>query len=343
LKETGMPSAPVAANEAERLASLRSYEILDTECESSFDEIVALAAKLTGTSTAVVSLVDEDRQWFKAHFGMAARQTPREHAFCAHAILGTELFEVNDASLDARFATNPLVTAGPEIRYYAGVPLVNREGHALGTLCVIDRAPRQMTADQRQALTTLAHTVMTTLDLHRAMRRARADAMTDALTGLPNRPALLDAIDRAIALQRRHGETFALLYLDLDGFKSINDGNGHAVGDQMLREIANTLRAMTRGEDMPARIGGDEFAMLLVKCHDADISAVAERLRAAIARAMRAAQHDVTVSIGAAAFAEAPADAGAALAITDRLMYFAKTSGKDRVSFGHRPPAAPAA
>jgi len=152
-----------------RLAALRSYEILDTAPEAIFDEFVRLAASIAGTPTALISLVDGSRQWFKAKVGLDASETPRDVAFCDHAIRGSEVFVVKDATLDERFAQNPLVTNDPAIRFYAGAPLLTIDGHALGTLCIIDYVPREFTQAQCEALQTLSSHVMAQLDLRRRL------------------------------------------------------------------------------------------------------------------------------------------------------------------------------
>jgi PAS domain S-box-containing protein len=157
--------APLPENEAERLAALRGLGILDTPPEPAFDELSALAAYICQTPTALISLVDEDRQWFKSRVGWTTAESPRDVAFCAHAILGPDLLVVPDTSADARFADNPLVTSPPTIRFYAGAPLVTAEGHALGTLCVIDHQPRELTAEQTQALRSLSRQVVAQLRL----------------------------------------------------------------------------------------------------------------------------------------------------------------------------------
>lgn len=161
-----MPITPPP--ESERLARLRMYRILDTAAERSFDNLTALAGVICGTPIALISLVDERRQWFKARVGLEARETPRSIAFCAHAIQkADELFVVEDASADGRFASNPLVVGDPRIRFYAGAPLVVAGGAALGTLCVIDHRPRSLTADQRRALEILRDSVVEMMELRR--------------------------------------------------------------------------------------------------------------------------------------------------------------------------------
>jgi GAF domain-containing protein len=142
-------------DEAARLAALRQYRILDTEPERAFDDLALLASHICQTPIALITLVDADRQWFKARTGVAVSQTSRAVSFCSHAIEQSGLFIVPDAREDARFRDNPFVTGGPLFRFYAGAPLLTRDGDALGTLCVIDRVPRTLTANQREALDAL--------------------------------------------------------------------------------------------------------------------------------------------------------------------------------------------
>lgn len=161
--------APLPEGEPARLDALRGFQVLDTAPEEAFNEMVELAAHICGAPIALISLVDEHRQWFKAKVGITESETSRDLAFCAHAILQHELFVVNDATKDRRFAGSPLVTSEPRIRFYAGAPLVTSEGHELGTLCVIDRIPRELTPQQEQALRVLSRHVVTQLELRRSL------------------------------------------------------------------------------------------------------------------------------------------------------------------------------
>jgi GAF domain-containing protein len=160
-------NVPIPNNEAERLAALKEYRVLDTGTEQLYDDIATLAAHICQVPIAMISLVDEARQWFKARVGMNHVQTPREIAFCAHTILQREPFVVRDAKKDRRFANNALVTGEPYIRFYAGFPLVNQEGLAVGTLCAIDRKPRALSAKQEKAMQALVRQVMALLEVRR--------------------------------------------------------------------------------------------------------------------------------------------------------------------------------
>jgi GAF domain-containing protein len=162
--------APFPPDEKKRLKVLWQYEVLDTVPEEVFDELTELAARICEAPMALISLVDEKRQWFKSKVGTTVNETSRDVSFCAYAITQSDLFIVPDATRDERFADNPLVTSDPKIRFYAGAPLITADGHALGTLCVIDKVPRELRPDQKHALRILARHVVSQLELRRRSR-----------------------------------------------------------------------------------------------------------------------------------------------------------------------------
>jgi GAF domain-containing protein len=161
---------PVPKNEPKRLKVLWDYEVLDSVSEEIFDELTELAALICEAPISLISLVDEDRQWFKSKFGTSVSETSRDVSFCAHALTGQGLLVVPDATRDPRFSSNPLVTSDPKIRFYAGAPLVTPDGYVLGTLCVLDTKPRDLRPDQQKALALLARHAISLLELRRRSR-----------------------------------------------------------------------------------------------------------------------------------------------------------------------------
>ena len=393
-----MKIAPLPQNEQERLAKLKEYNILDSEPEAVFDNMVQLASYICKTPIAAISLIDSDRQWFKSIVGVNVKETPRDIAFCAHTILQDDTFVIPDALKDERFFDNPLVTEGPEIRFYAGVPLITSNGYHLGTLCVIDTVARELQVEQLDAIKTLADSVTVHLDLrlsHVAIRkyvdklqisatifdsaneaivvtdadnnfvtvnpafctltgysrdevigqtpkilksgkqnaafykqmwhqlntmgfwngelwnkrkdgeeyaewlsikvvynedgskkmhvalfsdvtqRKQADeiiwkqANYDLLTQLPNRQLFNDRLEYEIKMSHRTDLSLALLFIDLDFFKSVNDTMGHGVGDLLLINVAQRISAVVRESDTVARISGDEFTAILPQLESA--------------------------------------------------------------------------
>jgi len=328
-----MTAAPLPSDEVARLETPRSYDMLDDVQERSLDALCRLAAKLLDVPIVLVSLIDRDRQVFSVNLGLDVRETPRDQAFCAHAILQDDVMVVEDAAADGRFADNPLVIGDPRIRFYAGAPLRAPDGHALGTFCAIDRQPRQFSEAQRLALADLGRTVMTVIEMRRSLQQMRALAVTDGLTGLANRSGFLAETGRAIAIARRHGEAFGLLMFDCDHFKAVNDRHGHAEGDALLHFLGQSLAQAVRTEDVAARLGGDEFAVLLHGCGEAETRFAGARLFATLRDGLATRPWPVSISLGGVGFTTAPADAAAALASVDRAMYDAKETGRDRAVF----------
>jgi len=203
--------APIPQNESERLAELHRYGVLDTAPEFAYDQLAELAASICGTPIAVVSLIDADRQWFKSNVGLDINQTSRDAAFCAHTILGRDLVVVPDATADERFADNPLVISEPHIRFYAAAPLITVDGHALGTLCVLDYAARELSQQQRDALRILSSQVVAQLELGK-QRIELKNAETNADSAAADLRASEEFKSRLIACSRD-----CIKVLDLEG------------------------------------------------------------------------------------------------------------------------------
>jgi diguanylate cyclase (GGDEF)-like protein/PAS domain S-box-containing protein len=455
-------AAPLPANEIERLAALHDLRLLDSAHEPVFDAIAQLAASICEAPIALVGLVDRERQWFTARVGLDAEPTPREQTFCAHAILSPQLMEVGDARDDTRFRENPFVTGDPNIRFYAGMPLRVDATHAVGTLCVIDRKPRQLSPGQRDAMQNLALVLERLFDarretlaaqralhaieartrtitdnvpaaicyidqhrhyrynnaayelwlelpidqvtgrsvrsvhgeesyaliephLDRALRGERQKfeidvvhrgeprhlrgtyvpefdaekrvvgvfgltqdatslklaedqlqfmARYDALTGLANRYQLYETLDASAARAQRSGWQRALLYLDIDRFKSINDTHGHAVGDLVLNEFARRLRDCVRATDTVARLAGDEFVIVLENLAvPADAHTVAVKVIDAMVSPfdLGGVQLRVTTSVGVAFAEPGEDDADLLLRRADAALYSAKAAGRNVV------------
>lgn len=259
-----------------RIQALLDYKILDTSCEAAFDGIARLAATICNTPIAVINFVDQNRQWFKAELGLGVRETPIDVSICRHAILEHDMMVITDTLQDNRTAANPLVGTGENsLRFYAGA-LLKSGPHALGTLCVLDYQPRILESWQIEALKLLRDQVMHLMDLRRyslsqrtivqeldqARNELQRQAHIDPLTGLLNRRAFESRLtfELQAPLTDNGG---ALLMIDLDDFKAVNDTHGHMYGDQTLRQVAQLLRKATRASDVPGRWGGDEFLVLL--------------------------------------------------------------------------------
>ena len=245
----------IAQNEKNRLETLKSLDVLDTPAEERFGRLTRMAKRMFGVPIALVSLVDENRQWFKSCIGLSASETSRDISFCGHTILGSEVFIIPNAIEDPRFFDNPLVLNEPNIRFYAGCPLTVN-GYKLGTLCIIDQNPRNFDDEDISALKDLASMVERELE-------AVQLATLDELTNISNRRGFLLLAKHSLTLSIRHKLPVVLIYMDLDRFKPINDQFGHAEGDAVLVNFANLMKNHFRDSDVYARLGGDEFVALL--------------------------------------------------------------------------------
>lgn len=481
--------APVIECETARLEALYQYQILDTESETEFDELTQLAAYICNTPIALISLVDENRQWFKSKVGLTASETHRDLAFCAHAILQSEPLIIKNATLDPRFATNPLVTGEPKIRFYAGFPLITPTGYRIGTLCVIDTIPRQLSTEQIRILRVFSRQVINQLELRQSYtkneyeitrnldnlkcsekglqevvkeladikcsldyssivaitdakgiitdvnkkfcsishyskneligknyqiinsgyhsklffrqmwktinqgrvwqgevknrakdgtfywvnttivpfldfngkpyqyiaicnditerkqleetlrqqsEREQYQASYDQLTQLPNRLLFDKHLTLALEQVHQHGEMLAVMFLDLDRFKSINDTLGHGIGDQLLQQVAQRITGYLKQRDTLARWGGDEFTLIVAQLHSVEeITEIAQGILKVLKAPFEFNQHElhITASIGIALAPYDGEDVETLLKNADAAMYRAKEQGKNSFQF----------
>jgi diguanylate cyclase (GGDEF)-like protein len=314
----------IPPDEAQRLETLRALKILDSAPEERFDRLTRMAKRMFGVPISLVSIVDSDRQWFKSAQGLDATETPRDISFCGHAILGDDLFLIPNAIEDERFQDNPLVTAAPNIRFYAGCPLRVGSGHKMGTLCLIDDKPREMDDEDKQLLRDLA--VMAEQEI-----AALQLATLDELTAISNRRGFISLATHALAMCRRHGQSATLVFFDLDDFKPINDTFGHAEGDIALIAFANLLRDNFRDSDVFARMGGDEFVALLTGTGEEYVQQVLESFQRAVDQynTEAARGYDLKYSAGyAIRKSDDSSDIEVLLARADELLYEQKKGRK---------------
>ncbi|OIR09478.1 response regulator PleD [mine drainage metagenome] len=319
---------PVPENESQRLRALRSYEILDSQPEVDFDTLTRVATHALGTPAGVIGLMDANRLWFKSRIGLGVPQLDRQIAFCAHAIMQPgEPLIVEDLQQDPRFKGNPLVTQAPHLRFYAGAPLIDRNGFALGTIAVVDIEPRKFGDSQVQLLRDLSVLVITALESRHRAKLLSQLAMTDHLTGLPNRAQFERTLNSEIAHARRMSEPFTVLFMDLDGFKVINDTFGHHAGDEVLCEVARRIEKLVRAEDLLARFGGDEFGIFMRQSDDNTSQSLANRIVDALLTpiALSTGQKvTIGISIGIASYAGDIDTVETLLDLADQALYKTK-------------------
>ncbi len=339
----------IDVEELVRLRAVRRYEVLDTPSDETFDRITALIARLLQVPIGLISIVDSDRVWFMSHHGLDTREVPRDAAASPTLFLHPAPWIVNDASLDPRTSSNALVTGDLKLRFYAAAPLMTNDGYNLGSLCAIDEQPHQISPMNLAVLQDLAALVMHEMELRLEIRcalkmddtllqRSRVEkrhaeylAKHDALTGLGNRRKLDENFTVEINRLRRHGGSLCVLIADIDHFKKINDSHGHAMGDEVLARLGELLCQQMRPTDTTARIGGEEFAVLMPHTKVREALATAERFRAAMVKAaFGSLKESVTVSIGVAELQD-DEDGDALLRRADHALYAAKRAGRNQV------------
>jgi diguanylate cyclase (GGDEF)-like protein len=310
-----------------RMDALRAQGLFDGAPEPIFDRFARLASRVAETPTALLSVVTDERQHFAGLFGLKqpwadARQTPLSHSFCQHVVANAAPLVVEDARRDPVLCSNPAIK-DLDVIAYAGFPILSPAGHVLGSLCAIDSSPRRWPASQLEGLADIAALVGGELERRDLVRRLAIDARTDALTGMANRHAWEAQLPNALRSAERLGHPLTVVLIDIDFFKAYNDLHGHPAGDGALREIGRRWRSMTRDIDLLARIGGEEFGLVLPGCDPAEAHAVVDRLRADMPAGL-------TASAGVSAWS-LPQTAEQVVAEADRALYRAKSDGRDRV------------
>jgi len=312
-------------DEAGRVKALERLDVLDSDEEQPFENIATLVQQVLRVPICAVSLVDQDRQWFKARRGLDVCETERDISFCTHAIQSEEAFVVKDATLDPRFSSNPLVTGDPHIRSYAGIPLRTPDGYNVGTLCAIDRIPRDFPEHEIEILTNFAKVIVDELEL-------RQIASTDVLTGALSRRAWTERANLELQRAERYGRSLSIMVMDIDRFKSINDTLGHTVGDIVIQRIAKMGMEAIRETDTFGRYGGEEFVVLLPETALTTAMILAERIR--IMCFSEVIQElgglHTSVSIGLTEKYGGEEDVVSMIERADQALYVAKNSGRNR-------------
>jgi diguanylate cyclase (GGDEF)-like protein len=308
-----------------RLSALAKYDILDTPPEEAFDRITRLTTRIFNVPMSTVTFLDGHRQWFKAREGMAACETEKGPAFCNLVVQRGDPLVVTDTLADDLFKDNPFVVGPPFLRFYAGMQLRTADGTAVGTLCAMDTKPRAFGDDDIKTLSDLAAIVMSELEL-------RTLVLRDGATGALARQAFRQEAERAFALARRHAHALSCIVLDLDHFKAINDENGHAIGDLVLKACVEVCHQELRSSDLVGRIGGEEFAIVLPHVAGNAAMTVAEKIRSAFGRIVVPGKYSplrFSASFGVSTLDETARDIGDLLERADQALYAAKAAGRN--------------
>ena len=304
-------------DEKKRIKELKALKILDSPDEERFDRLTRMARKIFNVPIALISLVDENRLWFKSCNGMEKREFPRENSFCNETIRGDDLFVVNDAGMDERFRNNSIVLKEPHIRFYAGYPLKSLKGNILGTFCIMDSRARQLNQDEKLLLKDLAYLAQQELSGIQL-------ATMDELTGLTNRRGFMSLSRHSLSVARRQEIPTELVFMDLNRFKSINDNFGHAEGDRALQSFSSVMKDVFRDSDLFARLGGDEFVALLSNTTEENAHIVMNRFKETVETLNRESGrgYEILFSYGVVAYDSARfRNIDELLEEGDRLMY----------------------
>lgn len=360
-KIMGKPSQPPPSEaivrstiaDPKRLAALRRIALLDTPREECFDRLTRLGAKLTEVPATFVSLVDLHRDFYKSAFGfgepLASVRQLEGRTFCHYAIATEEPLVLDDVTKELVFRDVPTVQS-LGVRAYVGIPLVTEDGQVIGSFCAIDFKPKHWTERDIDILSDLARSTMREIELRMLIQESASTNLrlveqmqkvnvlnqqlevlttTDSLTGVNNRRAFEHSLAQELALVERRSTPLSLVIIDVDYFKMINDTYGHAAGDKVLQTIAALLTKCARNVDVVARIGGEEFAVILPNTDEASALTVAERMRAAVANEVWL-NTPLTISLGTATLLNHE-NASSLFVRADKAMYLAKENGRNRI------------
>jgi diguanylate cyclase (GGDEF)-like protein len=260
------------ANEKQRLQALHALKLLDTKAEERYDRLTRVARRSFNVPLSMLSLVDQDRQWPKSCSGQATPECNRASSFCGHAILGNEIYLIEDALADDRFKDNPLVVGDPYYRFYAGVPLRNSNGFKMGTLCILDHVPRTMQDEDLSMLRDLARMA------EREFRNSELNTI-DELTRISNRQGFIELAKNRIALCAREQLPLSIVFFDINNLAQINERFGNPEGDLALKAFSDLMRRSFRDSDVFARVSGNEFAVLLTNASNIFAAKIVTRFR----------------------------------------------------------------
>ena len=305
-------------DEASRIADLESLAILDTPGEERFDRLTRLAKRTFNVPFASLSLVDEKREWFKSNLGYDVSELPRKGSFASEAILSNDITIVTDASQDPRFANLARETG---IKFYAGYPIRSHRGYTLGTLSIADTTPRTFNANDIACLKDLG-------DLMEEEISVQTIANVDDLTSLFNRRGFLGIGEHVIAICKRMRRPATMMFFDLDGFKSVNDTYGHAEGDRVLKNIGGLLQSVFRNSDVVARMGGDEFCVLLTGTDTAHVDRPLMNLSDSLQLQNHQTPYEIGYSVGIIEYDDRHNTLGELMAEADLMMYEQKKTRK---------------
>ncbi|KQO75370.1 diguanylate cyclase [Rhizobium sp. Leaf262] len=331
---------PFSNDEATRLMVVREILPLSGEPAEELAALSGLAKDMFGTSRAAVHILDDHWMHIVHQAGEQIGECARDISACNVVVMNNETVVIPDLAVDPKWRAMPYVVASPNIRFYAGTPIELEPGLAVGAFCLTDTKPRQFSEEEQMSLKRFATLAGALLRLQRAnftmslaQRELRDAAMTDPLTGFFNRTALELVVDDQLGEALRGNGTFGALYLDMDGFKAINDTLGHAAGDAVLQESANRIRASIRTQDTVVRMGGDEFAIFVPNPQAPEtLEKIAERLLIAFRDPFHidGSQVVANLSIGGALAPQAGADRSTLLQRVDEALYQAKKEGRNR-------------